>query len=267
MKNLAILSLPLCLWTGLAVGCDAGPAPNDDLESTPSGAELGVWPLPLPELAVQPRHAGATSYKAKHLLAGDDLAAAWTRWIMALPYSTGPVNDSTGAACAAGQHGKYWFLAGTPGGAAERACDVPADRHLVLPLLNWFCAFFPELYPDDEALEQGIAEMVGGAASLPDAVCELTLEVDGVDALADIDAFTELFDITEQAFEIDANDDHFAASEGFAGGTMPAVTAGYYVRLKPLAPGDHTIEFGGALCTDGIVDFETRTTYHLHVGP
>ena len=267
MKNLEILPLPLCLLTCLAVGCDADRERPADLAATPSGAELGVWPRPLPALDVQQRAAGAKSVKARHLIASDGQAAAWTRWVMALPYSTGPISDSTGAACASGQDGKDWFLAGTAGGSAERACDVPAGKHLVVPLLNWFCAFFPELFPDDEAVAQGVAEMVGGAASLPDGVCELTLELDGVDLLAGLDASSELFGITEQPFEIDANDDHFASAEGFAGGVMPAVTAGYYVRLGPLAPGDHVLEFGGALCTDGAVDFSTRSTYHLHVGP
>lgn len=269
MKNLhfEILTLPLCLLAGLAFGCDADPGPSADLASTPSAAAQGVWPVPLPTAAVQPRSGGKGPFKANHLVAGDALAAAWVQWVTALPYSTGPLTDPTGAACAAGQGGKYWFLAGTGGGSVERACDVPAGKQLVFPLLNWFAAFFPEIYPDDEAVAQGIAEMVGGAASLPEGVCELTLKIDGVDALAGLDASTALFGITEQAFEIVVDDDNFASGEGFAGGTMPAVTAGYYVRLKPLAPGDHVLEFGGSLCTHGEVDFSTHTTFDLHVGP
>ncbi len=267
MKNPAILSLPLCLLIGLVVGCDAEPEPAADLDPMAAAAEQGMWPLPLPALAAQPRSGGETSLKAKHLIASDPQATAWTRWVMALPYSTGPINDPTGAACASNQGGKYWFLAGTAGGSAERACDVPAEKHLVFPLLNWFCAFFPELYPDDEAVAQGVAEMVAAAASLPDGVCELTLKLDGVDLLADLDAANELFGVTEDAFAVEANDDHFASAEGFAGGQIPAITAGYYVRLKPLAPGDHVLEFGGALCTDGEVDFVTHTRYELHVGP
>lgn len=263
MKNLAIHSLPLCLLIAVTGGCDA-----DGESSAGRGAvEQGMWPLPLPDLAVHDRSAGEKSIKAKHLVASDKQAAAWTRWIMALPYSTGPINDPSGAECAASQGGKDWFLAGTAGGSAERTCDVPSGKHLVFPLLNWFCVFFPELYPDDEAVAQAASEMVDAAASLPDGVCELTLKIDGVDVLADLDAASELFGVTEHIFDVEANDDNFASSEGLAGGTIPAITAGYYVRLKPLAPGDHTLEFGGSLCTDGAVDFVTHTLYELHVGP
>lgn len=266
MKNLVILSLPLCLLTSFAVGCDAEPESTADLAPSLSAAEQGMWPMPLPALAAQPRSAGEKSVKAKQLIARDEQAAAWTRWVMALPYSTGPINDPTGAACASSQEGDLWFLAGTAGGSAERTCDVPSGKQLVFPLLNWFCAFFPEIYPDEEAVAQGVSEMLGAVASLPDGVCELTLKIDGVDVLADLDASNELFGFSEEVFAVEANDDHFASSEGFAGGTIPAITAGYYVRLKPLEPGDHVLEFGGSLCTDGKVDFSTHTYYNLHVG-
>jgi hypothetical protein len=266
MTNHAIFPLSLCLLIGFAVGCDAEPESAPARASMSSAAEQGMWPLALPALAEQRRSGGQKSVKAKHLIAGDKAAAAWTRWVMALPYSTGPITDPTGAACASSQDGKYWFLPGTAGGSVERACEVPTGKQLVFPLLNWFAAFFPELYPDDEAVAQGVSEMVAAAASLPDGVCELTLEIDGVDVLADLDPANELFGFTEEVFDVEANDDHFASSEGFAGGTIPAITAGYYVRLKPLAPGDHVLEFGGALCSDGKVDFSTHTYYNLHVG-
>ena len=278
MKNLVILSLPLCLLTAFSVGCDADPESTADLAPSRSAAEQGMWPMPLPALAAQPRSESAVSSGIRRiealtgeaarqwLIARDEHAEAWTQWVMALPYSTGPINDPTGAACASGQQGDLWFLAGTAGGSAERTCDVPADRQLVFPLLNWFCAFFPELYPDDEAVAQGVSEMVGAIGSLPDGVCELTLKLDGVDLLADLDAANDLFGYTDDVFEVEANDDHFASAEGFAGGTIPAITAGYYVRIKPLAPGDHVLEFGGSLCTDGEVEFSTHTYYDLHVG-
>lgn len=268
MKNLhlAILTLPICLLTGLAVGCDEAQGPTEDPVSTREGVEQSMWPLALGAPGVQHRAGHQPSFKAKHLGTSDKEAAAWVSWVMALPYSTGPTSDPTGAACAADQSGKNWYLAGTAGGTAERACDVPAGKHLVFPLLNWVAAFFPEIYPDDDAVAQGVSEMLAAAGTLPEEVCSLTLKIDGVDALAQFDVPTDLFNVTDKSFAIEMNDDNFASSEGFAGGPMTAITAGYYVRLKPLAPGDHVLEFGGALCTNGEVYFETHTTYHLHVG-
>lgn len=269
MKNLhsAILTLPLCLLTGLAVGCDEAPEPTADLVSTPEAVEQSMWPLPLEATGVQHRSGKGPSFKAKHLVASDEQASAWVQSIMEMPYTTGPLTDPNGDACASDQSGKYWFLAGTNGGTVERSCDVPAGKQLVFPLLNWFCAFFPELYPDEEAVAQAVPEMVSVAGTLPEGVCSLTLRIDGVDALAQFDATNDLFNVTEESFDIVANDDNFGTPQGFAGGPMTAITAGYYVHLKPLAPGDHVLEFGGALCTNGEVDFETLTTYHVHVGP
>lgn len=269
MKNLhfAILTLPLAL----ATACDAAGEQTDDATAVRVAAEQVMWPRSSPAFkaatggAAKPSSSSKLSGAAKHLIAGDKRAAAWVQWVMPLPYSTGPLTDASGAACAAGQGGKDWYLAGTSGGVAERACDVPAGRRLVLPLLNWWFVFFPELYPDEDAVAAALPELLAAAATLPDGVCSLTLEVDGVDALAGFDAARELFTITEEVFAIEANDDNFASPQGFAGGPMDALTVGYYVRLKPLPPGDHVVEFGGATCVDGEVDFETRTTYHLHV--
>jgi hypothetical protein len=270
MKNLhlAILTLPLA---AIAVGCDAVQEQTEGAAAVRVAADQVMWPRPPPAFRAgadaTPQQTVELSGKAKHLVASDKQAAAWVQWVMPLPYSTGPITDPSGAACAAGQDGKYWFLAGTAGGTAERTCEVPADRHLVFPLLNWWFVFFPELYPDEEAVEQVMPELVAASATLPDGVCSLTLEIDGVDALASLDASTELFNVTDEAFAIEANDDNFASPQGFAGGSMAAMTAGYYVRLKPLPPGDHVLTFGGATCVDGEVDFATHTTFHLHVGP
>jgi len=53
MKNPAILPLPLCLLTCLAVGCDAEPEPTEAVDPMSVAAEQGMWPLALPALEVK----------------------------------------------------------------------------------------------------------------------------------------------------------------------------------------------------------------------
>lgn len=62
---------------------------------------------------------------------------AWWTWAASSPSGRNPVEDRTGAFCAAGQQPEgLWFLAGTFGGEAVRRCTVPAGRTLVAPLVN-----------------------------------------------------------------------------------------------------------------------------------
>ncbi len=233
MKNLQRSSvvITLSLISGLAVGCDADTRASADIAA--ANAQI-VWPtmashsepVSAQELQAAVHGSAKHPHKPKHIKASEAQAAGWVQWVMALPYSTGPISDPNGDSCAAGQSGADWYLAGTWGGSAERDCDVPAGKHLVFPLLNWMCIFFPELFPDAAAVAEAVPEYVASYQSMPDEVCSLTLKVDGQDVLADLDALNELFDITEQHFAVDVNDDHFAVSAGFAGGVMRAMTPG-----------------------------------------
>ena len=192
-------------------------------------------------------------------------AKGWLAWAMEIPWSTGPVTDTTGAACAVGQDGNVWYLAGTEGGHVDRECTIPANKKLFFPLRNlWsippaefvdepsevaeFVAFFTDYFPADRA-----------------ETCALTLRVDGEDVLPTYQALDhKLWVQILNPFPIFVNPiDNWA---GYAGGDMPAALLdGHYALLKPLSPGDHTIELGGAQCYEGEVYFETSATYTLHV--
>jgi hypothetical protein len=43
------------------------------------------------------------------------------------------------------------------------------------------------------------------------------------------------------------------------------VVDGHWALLEPLAPGEHTLEFGGKICDEEATYFETFATYHLVV--
>lgn len=244
--------LSSCVLGGLLTGCAS---PDDEILD--DGEEVE-------SVAQSVKKAVKAKPPTKHL------AKEWTRWAMELPWSTGPINDPTGAQCAAGQDGNEWFLAGTSGGPATRSCTVPEDAALFFPLVNRFCIFPPEYYPDNASIEADLPFFEQYFAESLAATCSLTLKVDGQDVfeggLAEMvdDLYVEVLN----PFELYLNpEDNFTTpfNAGIAGGDMPALASGHFVKLKPLPPGDHVIEFGGAICDGANIDFETSVTYNLHV--
>ncbi|MCF2530658.1 signal protein [Yinghuangia soli] len=83
-----------------------------------------------------------------------DLQGRWWTWAASQPTATNPVRDRTGVHCAVGQSDDVWFVAGTFGGVAKRACTVPAGRPIAGPLLNLVCS-------DREQCEEFIAAAEG----------------------------------------------------------------------------------------------------------
>ena len=195
----------------------------------------------------------------------EKLAERWLRWSMAQPESTGPITDTTGESCDMGQSGHVWYLAGTYSGPVTRDCDIPRNKQLYLPLIN-FWAIPPTEYVDaPEELAEFVAFAEEWFPANRAAVCSLTLRLDGQDLLADSAAIDEeLWGDVLDPFKIKLNADNYT---GGPGGKRPAaLIAGHFAQLEPLSRGDHTLEFGGAQCENGETVFETSAVYHLHVG-
>jgi hypothetical protein len=175
-------------------------------------------------------------------------SAMWWQWMLRAPKSNNPCLDTTGEKADVGQSGPVWFLAGTFGTTEERTCTAPADKALFFPLVN--AAFIIDLPTETE--EQARAKAKDDA----DHVTELETVVDGV-ALPDLERYRfqspGLFPIT-----FDPVDPMVADRPG----AYPAYADGYWIMLKPLPAGPHTIRFGGKLVFPDRV-FETRVTYHL----
>ena len=196
-----------------------------------------------------------------------ELAQKWVQWASAAPYSTGPIMDPTGAQCAFDQHGKVWFLAGTWGGAVERTCAIPANKALFFPLVNRWVLDIDDPIDDEAAMDELVTFAEGYFASQRASVCALTLRLDGEDLLGDMETLDEeLFVQQLDPFVIEVNDDNWATQYGLEGGPYPAVTGGHYALLRPLEPGEHTLELGGATCNaGGTPTFQVSAVYHLTV--
>lgn len=174
---------------------------------------------PSPTAAAQePTTVAASDLTSPAPLTGADPALidqeAWWTWAGSELHGQGPVEDATGANCAANQPEDVWFLAGTFGGHADRACDIPADVPIVFPLMNMAGG------PDDC---DGFLSAAAGAASVGGASVQAH-EFPGTTAIIDV---------------VDGN-----AMFG-DGGTFEVTMCGLWVALEPLPAGEHTVAFEG----------------------
>lgn len=191
----------------------------------------------------------------------------WTQWALRLPWAEGPILDQDGSECGLEQSGKTWLLAGTSGGPAERACTIPRNRHLFFPLINYWVAPPATRVDTPEELEEVIAFIATYFPARRARTCSLTLRIDGEDLLPDLETMDEeLFAQQLELFEVTLGEDNFIGDPAAAGVRPATAAAGHWALLRPLPPGDHVLEFGGALCyDDGEIQFETAATYALHV--
>jgi hypothetical protein len=245
--------LSTCLLSSLMTACGA----PSDIGVDPGDEEAdGV--------AVQ---ALSTDETVKSLEPIDQLAREWMRWAMEMPYSTGPIADTTGDDCAMGQEGPVWFLAGTYGGPVTRHCTIPAGKELYFPLINRWFVFFPEYYPHPNSIHEFKPELLAWFKDQLMHTCTLTLRVDGVEVAGGFDEMLEnQYVLVPDPFEVYLNpEDSFVTKYGLSGGEMLSAGDGHYARLKALSPGDHVVELGGSACDGDTVWFETSATYYLHI--
>lgn len=177
----------------------------------------------------------------------------WWQWALGAPADSNPVLDGTGAHCWVDQGHDRFYLAGTFGGPAERSCEVPAHTKLTFPLVNGFFVNGPGENYELDYMRAVLDEAMDGA-------CNLYVFVDGEELTEDYDALRL---VSDEPFDLDLPEGNvFGVAAGSYG---PAVADGYYVTVKGLTPGVHTIEFGGAVCDGEQVLFETAVSYELTV--
>jgi hypothetical protein len=200
----------------------------------------------LATLLCVPLAAGATEAS---LVPPDDIVAGagqaewsvrWWQWAGSFDRADSPVADTTGERCASRQEGEVWFLAGTYGTRRTvRSCTVPRGKHLFFPLINYVVASMAP-GPDE------CRSLMAAAARMTQDPSHLVLAIDGVRE-ADLALHRQP---TPGCFDLLA----LATPKR---PPYPAAANGYYVMLRPLPPGTHTLEFGGML--PGMVQAVTYT--------
>jgi hypothetical protein len=156
-----------------------------------------------------------------------------------------------------------WFLAGVlnVSGTATRTCSIPAGKVLFFPVINMVDINAPNL----SGVNQTAKELRAEIAPCLDAVTTLSVEVDG-EPIEKLQGKPEKFRVKSVVFEVTLPGDNVF---GIPGGTYsPAVDDGFYVALKPLDVGPHTLRIIGA--TQGCPispPFSLDVTYNLTVVP
>ncbi|MFO7566315.1 MAG: hypothetical protein R6X02_26970 [Enhygromyxa sp.] len=181
-------------------------------------------------------------------------AGEWWQWSLAFAVDENPILDPDGRFCELGQDHEVWYLAGTFGGSVTRSCTVPADAPLFFPLLNWIYLASPGEKINHrqmlDALDPGVEQ-----------TCALHLLVDGQPIVDDL---FSLRLTTKQGFDVELPANNLAGRDPGVYG--PAAADGFYALLEPLEPGEHLVEFGGAVCDEqGAILFESSATYMLTV--
>jgi hypothetical protein len=180
--------------------------------------------------------------------------AKWWQWASSIPTKDNPTTDENGEKCAVGQNDpNVWFLAGTGGGEATRACTIPAGKAIFFPVLNVECDYLSQ----DLKTESDLRKC---AKADQDKATNLQATVDGV-AIPDLKMYrvqSPLFNMTLP------NDNVFAAPPG----TTQAVSDGFWILLKPLPLGNHEIHFSGSLVdftATGPLNFVSDAKYDITI--
>ena len=179
----------------------------------------------------------------------------WWQWAQMEPIESNPIHDPTGERCAVNQFDpNVWFLAGTTGGRVDRDCTIPALKALFFPLLNTECST-----AEDPSLTTEEALRDCARNNAPDrAQVILRASIDGQE-IPNLERYwteSSLYNYTLPEGNI----------WGVAPGPTQQVAAGYYLMVKPLPPGLHTVQFSGAnIDLTGTQTFATEVIYNLTV--
>jgi hypothetical protein len=187
------------------------------------------------------------------------LTPQWWQWALSIPSDVNPLNDGDGGDCMVGQRGSDWFLAGMfSNGSVVRTCSIPEGVSLFFPVANYIgfdnVGFCGQTEPFGSAFWRGLA------ADFVNGVSAVSVMLDGQPVKGIQRVQSPVFNITLSA---DSLFGPFCAPP-LVGVFSPAVDDGLYVRLNPLAVGDHTLHFHAENTSQG---FSQDVTYHLTIVP
>jgi hypothetical protein len=193
-------------------------------------------------------------------------SASWWQWALSIPAATHPLADA--GPCSTGQSGQVFFLGGSFGVSStdSRNCSVPSGQALFFPILNFEDSLAEEAVNPSGPMHTPLTtinELRQLIGPVMDTATNLQVDVDGK-ALKSLQGFrvqSVPFGFTLPVGNVFAD----VFGEAVAAGTyFPSVDDGFYVMLRPLATGSHTLHFHGTVAAFG---FTLDITYHLTVTP
>lgn len=169
----------------------------------------------------------------------------WWRWLMSIPKDKNPALDQMGKCSSIRQiEPNVWFLAGTLGGHASRKCTIPSGRAVLFPIINI------EASNKDTNVSNEM-ELVSYTKRHIDNIDKNFLQVllDGVP----IQNIWE-YRVSAPVFDVEFPNGNLLE---VTSGPSRIATDGYWLFLRPLEPGYHTLNFSGA-CLAGKVQIGAK---------
>jgi hypothetical protein len=161
-------------------------------------------------------------------------AASWCIWLLSIPKKENPSLDRTGKYCSLNQNNQnVWFLTGTFGNIKQ------IKRRCVLP--SWKAIFFPILVKEDSFAEDSDlateADLIKRCEQATNRLINIEASIDDqkIVHLENYRARSEVFDLTFP------KDNVYNVRPGLT----RSVCDGYWLFIKPLPAGTHSIFFRG----------------------
>jgi hypothetical protein len=177
-------------------------------------------------------------------------AAEWWQWALGIPAAVNPLTDTTGEHCAQRQVDNVWFLAGsTSADPVVRACQIPTGKSLFFPLINFVYGAYLNDPPDTRTEEY---MRIAGSCSEP---VQISVWIDGFKVLKPTQYFTGASGSQSPFFNVQLPPGNlFGIVDETAVPELvfsPSAEQGYYLFVRPLSHGNHTIRWTASGCTQG----------------
>jgi hypothetical protein len=168
----------------------------------------------------------------------------WWKWFLSIPKEAHPVYDETGEKWAVNQcDPNVIFLVATIGGKAERSITIPTKKAVLLPVIN-----FTMSYAEDPSLKNDI-DLVSRVKTNIDDIVQREVYVDDTKLVV-----SEEHRVSSAPFDFTFPRNNIY---GVKGGPTRGAGDGYWIFLKPLSTGKHSIWTFGA-CLSGRIQIELR---------
>jgi hypothetical protein len=170
----------------------------------------------------------------------------WWQWTFSIPKDQNPVIDKTGKYCCKGQDGPVWYLAGTTADKshAKRSCVIPRSKSILFPIVV-------SQFSLSEKPTMSIRELIRYTAKDIDQTSFLEAIIDGI-ALNNLSKYR-----IQSYFHLDLVEGNIWEIKS---GPTVAVSDGFWVFLKPLNEGNHSVSFQGIE-----PNFKTKVSYEIDV--
>ena len=248
---------------------------------------LGLSPLTLRPAAAQEVLAPGD------LLAGQTQktwAERWVQWAWPAPTnpvgpnSPNPVLDATGAAAYKGANSgdpNVFFLAGSASGAVIRTVTIGGGKNLFFPLINYIVDNSNSIGspPTNFTIHEMLTSAFGWDYLTSMNSATLFTEVDG-NSVFGLNGYGQISDdpgfyctyLSNDSFEGSFYGTDMSLGTGVFPSLVQTGQAGFYLALKPLSQGWHTLHFGGEIPVIGpdgnnYGSYTQDITYNINVVP